>query len=229
MKKVCCIIPARSGSKGIPQKNLLSFGGKPLIAWSIEAALACDRIDRVVVSTDCRKIAKVAKAFGAEVPFLRPSSLAADDVHATNVVIHAVDWLSVNEGYSPTAVLMLLPTSPLRTNHDICRSIDLLFAQDAPAVVSIVRTGKYLNNLRYFDGENMELVACSDKINLQRQELRELYAVNGSIFIAKTAVLMSEKNFHVVGAKGYEMSFEHSVDINGHDDLWLASLLLSNR
>src|SRR5262245_22108602 len=111
---VVAIVPARGGSKGIPRKNVREVGGHPLIAYSIAAGLASPLVSRVIVSTDNEEIASVARAYGAEVPFMRPAELAADDTPDLPVFIHALDWLARHENQSPAIVVHLRPTSPLR-------------------------------------------------------------------------------------------------------------------
>ncbi|MFZ6019832.1 MAG: cytidylyltransferase domain-containing protein, partial [Chloroflexota bacterium] len=112
--EVLAIIPARGGSKGIPRKNIRNFAGHPLIAYSIAAALQSRRITRVIVSTDDPEIAEVARAYGAEVPFLRPAELAQDSTLDLPVFQHALAWLTANEAYAPDVVVQLRPTSPIR-------------------------------------------------------------------------------------------------------------------
>ncbi len=111
---VVCIIPARGGSKGLPRKNVLSLAGKPLIAYSIEAARDCQLIDRIIVSTDDEEIARIAGQYGAEVPFKRPAELAGDDATTESVLQHAVCWLEENEKYQADIVVFLQPTDIFR-------------------------------------------------------------------------------------------------------------------
>lgn len=218
-EKILCIIPARSGSKGIPRKNLVEISGKPLLAWSLAAAEAANGVDRIIVSTDSDEIAGVAREWGAEVPYIRPKSLAEDDVHAVHVVLHVLDFLEKEESYKPAGVMMLLPTSPLRLSSDINNVIDLFYRKQASSVVSVVDLGKYMTNLRYLNGDSLVRVAPDEDPNAQRQGLNKLYAVNGSIFLARPDVLRQEGTFHASGALGYVMSEINSIDINSPDDL----------
>jgi CMP-N,N'-diacetyllegionaminic acid synthase len=224
---IICIIPARGGSKGIPGKNLIDLNGKPLVAWSIVAALASGAVSRVIVSTDSEDIAKIARLWGAEVPFIRPPHLASDEVHAVHVVLHALDWIERTDVPTPAGVMMLLPTSPLRLAADIRGAAEMFRTRNAPAVVSIVDLGKYMTNLRYLDGENLVRVAPQEDPNAQRQGLRKLYGVNGSIFLAKPNMLREAGTFHLDGALGYVMSVMNSVDINTPEDMLLARQLLA--
>ena len=221
-KEIVCIIPARGGSKGIPNKNLAQLAGRPLLSWSIASATAAESIDRVIVSTDSDEIAEVALQWGAEVPYIRPEQLAGDDVHAVQVVLHALDWLQQAENYLPAGVMMLLPTSPLRLTADIDRVVNLFETDNASSVVSVVDLGKYMTNLRYIEDNLLIRVAPSENPNAQRQSLRKLFAVNGSIFLARPDVLQSKGTFHINGAQAYVMDSLNSIDINSWDDLSLA-------
>lgn len=224
---VVCVIPARGGSKGIRRKNLVEIDGLPLLAWSITAAKATRQISRVIVSTECEEIAEVAIKWGAEVPYMRPARLASDDVHAIEVVLHLIAWLAQEESYEPTGVMMLLPTSPLRLASDISRSVNLFLENNAPSVVSVVDLGRYMTNLRYVEGNLMTRVVPEENPNAQRQGLRKLFAVNGSIFLARPDVLISERTFHVEGALPLVMETLNSIDVNSEEDLALARKISS--
>jgi CMP-N-acetylneuraminic acid synthetase len=219
---ILCVIPARGGSKGIPRKNLQPFLGAPLVSWTIRAALDSGRLARVVVSTDSEEIASVAREAGAEVPGLRPAELAEDHVHAFHVVEQVLAELAARDGFVPEAVMMLLPTSPLRTADDIRGAIDLFEQEAATAVISVVDLGKYMTNLRYLRGNRLVRVAPDEDPNAQRQGLEPLYGVNGSIFLARTAELGAAGTFHLDGALGYVMPPDRSVDVNSPEDLNLA-------
>lgn len=219
---IVAIIPARSGSKGIPKKNVMNFCGAPLVTWSIKAALSSNAIDRVIVSTDCEEVAAISRAAGAEVPYVRPKELAEDHVHAIHVILHAIDWLD-SQGLYPKGIMMLLPTSPLRQNTDITGAVDLFIREDASAVVSVTDLGKYPTNLRFMNGLKLSMAFPGEEKNAQRQGLNKLYGVNGSIFLAKVHALKAHGTFHVEGALGYVMDSIRSVDINELQDFELAS------
>jgi CMP-N,N'-diacetyllegionaminic acid synthase len=222
---IVCIIPARSGSKGIPGKNLVDFAGQPLLAWSIMAAKNSGAVDRVIVSTDDAAMAAVAREAGAETPFLRPPELARDDVHSVHVVLHALDWLESSGADLPRGVMMLLPTSPLRTAQDVHLAVSMFLEQDAVSVVSVCDLGKYMTNLRNLNGDRLEYVAPEVDRNAQRQGMKMLYGVNGSIFLAKPELLRKHGTFHMEGALGYVMDPLRSIDINSPEDLLLAHRL----
>jgi CMP-N-acetylneuraminic acid synthetase len=221
------VIPARGGSKGIPRKNLQELGGRPLLEWSISAARLSGAVARIIVSTDSEEIAGVARAAGAEAPFLRPATLASDEIHSVHVVLHALDWLEAREGAAPELVMMLLPTSPFRRPVDVRGAVDLLKTRKAQSVVSVVDLGKYPTNLRYLRGERLEYVVPEVERNAQRQGLEKLYAVNGSIFLARSSALGRSGTFHIDGALGYAMAPLNSVDINSPEDLASARRLCS--
>ena len=134
MPKILGVITARGGSKGIPGKNIKLLCGKPLIAYTIEAAKKSGALDRLILSTDDPTIAQVAKSFGCEVPFMRPPELAKDHVSHLPVMQHAVQWLSNKEGYKPEYVMILQPTSPLRQPFHIKETVDLILETDADSV-----------------------------------------------------------------------------------------------
>lgn len=134
---VIALVPARGGSKSIPQKNIIDFMGKPLIAWTIESALKSELIDRVVVSTDCEKIAAIARKYGAEVPFVRPSSLAEDSSLDFPVFEHAIGWLEENERADISCVVHLRPTTPLRPEGLIDHGISKLLGSNADSLRAV--------------------------------------------------------------------------------------------
>ena len=222
---IVCVIPARGNSKTIPNKNIINFDGKPLIAWTIEAAIKTKKFSRVIVSTDNKKIAKVASNFGAEVPFLRPKKLSGDNIHATQAALHTIKWLNLNDKYCPEYTMMLLPTSPLRKSKHISGAINLLKKTKASSVIGVIDTGKYIENLRYIKNRYLIKLNRKIKLNVQRQRLKTIYSVNGAIFVANTKKLMMSKTFHINDAIGYKMDFLSSIDLNSYKDLNLAKNL----
>src|SRR5690554_6446866 len=135
-RRILALIPARGGSKGLPRKNLRLLGGKPLIAWTIEEAVKSGCFAEVAVSTDDNEIAAAAKDYGARVPFLRPAELARDDTKGIEVVLHAMDWYETNE-WAFDLLMLLQPTSPLRTAEDIRAALGVFSEKQAAAVVSV--------------------------------------------------------------------------------------------
>jgi CMP-N-acetylneuraminic acid synthetase len=156
---------------------------------------------------------------------MRPAHLARDDVHAMYVVLHALDWLKEQENLIPEGVMMLLPTSPMRLESDILGAINLFHKHSASSVISVIDLGKYLTNLRYLDDVRLMQVAPDENPNAQRQDLKKLFSVNGSIFLARPEVLRIAGTFHVDDAIGYVMDSVNSIDINAPEDLSLARRL----
>jgi CMP-N,N'-diacetyllegionaminic acid synthase len=228
------IIPARGGSKAIPRKNLAVVANKPLIAWTVEVAIKSGLLDRLAVSTDDREIAAAGKEFGAEVPFLRPSELATDTSTSMDVVLHAIQWLDNHEKYRPDYILLLQPTSPLRTVTDIRESMELLLAKHADSVVSVCETRQHP---LWTKGVNQEgrLVDLSAQLLPQcpaptrRQDLPSVFALNGAIYLALRSFLLSEHTFISDRTYAYIMPENRSLDVDTPWDLYLANLILRDR
>lgn len=207
------IIPARGGSRGIPRKNIVDFAGKPLIAWTIEAARQAG-IARVLVSTDDAEIAGVARRFDAEVPFLRPAHLSGDNAAALPVVLHALEQVEAD------TVVLLQPTSPLRTAADISGSLKLHQETGRP-VVSVARAKPWLFSMSE-DGS----LAPSLPVQDRRQDA-QFFAPNGAIYVANAMKLRDGESWWT-NAVGYEMPSERSIDIDEPADLVIARALLEN-
>lgn len=209
------LIPARGGSKGIPNKNLIELAGKPLIGWSIEAARRCSAIERTVVSTDDPAIASIARAAGADVPFMRPSSLARDETAMIDVVRHAVDELAVPDD---AIVVLLQPTSPFRTSEDISNAIARLVSSGARGIVSVVRCKVSPHWMLHMDtqGQISEFSPNLEKVT-RRQDLEPLYRPNGAIYVVRAVVIRAGESWYGRNIIGYEMPEERSLDI---DELW---------
>lgn len=137
-KTILGLIPARGGSKGIPWKNLVDLGGKPLIARTIESSLKCGMIDRTIVTTDSEKIAEISRKYGADVPFLRPNEFALDESNSYDAIFHAIDWLKENENIEYDYICLLQPTSPFRNHEHINEAIKKLFkTKNALSLISV--------------------------------------------------------------------------------------------
>lgn len=199
MTDILALIPARGGSKGIPRKNIIPIAGKPLIAYSIQHALASRRVTRVIVSTDDEEIARVAREWGAEVPFLRPAEFAQDLSPDIDVFRHALQWLAAQESYTPEAVVHLRPPSPVRDVALIDQAIDLLLAHpeaDAVRSVSVARQTPY--KMWFIDDDGflrpvMRLEGVSDCQSLPRQILPRVYWQNGYVDVVRPRAVL-EKN-----------------------------------
>ncbi len=227
--KILAVIPARGGSRGVARKNVRTVGGKPLIAWTIEAASRASLLDRVIVSTDDPEIAETARSLGADVPFTRPADLAGDSVHASQTVLHALDVLQADEAYVPDGVALLLPTSPLRTTDDIDACLAILERHPDDAVVTVALQSRYLTQLRTIEDGFARPVVGSPTYNTQRQAADKLYAANGAVFASGVATFRAQVGFHHDRTRAHVMPVERSIDIDTPFDLELADFLLSRR
>ena len=225
------IIPARGGSKGIPGKNIADIAGKPLIAWTIEAALASRIIDRVVVSTDDDKIAEIARNHGAEVPWMRPPELALDTTATVDVLIYNLQRLETEQNYIPDLIMLLQPTSPLRTSDDIVNAVDVYKEKDAKTVVSVCETSDHPYLVKKLDDTGQIstfMDISSGEQNLRRQDLPPAYVLNGAIYLTGRNSLLQQKSLYEKPVFAYIMPAERSIDIDTPLDMELARVILKN-
>lgn len=215
------LIPARGGSKGIPRKNIKMIGGKPLIVWTIEAALRSTLLDAVVVSTDDPEIAEVARDAGAQVPFMRPAELAQDQTPGLDPVLHALEQLPQYD-----SVLLLQPTSPLRGTDDIDACLRLASERQAPSVVSVTEaeTHPYWT-FQINEGQALERMIAVPPV-ARRQDLPEVVAINGALYFADSKWLRSSGSLVTAETLAYVMTRERSVDLDTPLDWKFAELLL---
>lgn len=230
MSTVLAVIPARGGSKGIPRKNVRPLAGKPLVAWTIEAALQSQMLSRVIVSTDDEEIANVARERGTETPFLRPRELAQDDSSSMSVVLHTVQWLEEQEHFSPDYVLLLQPTSPFRNAQDIDTAVELAETQHAAAVVSVCEAERhpYLCK-RILDGGTLADFVPNNLEYQRRQDLPPAFVLNGAIYLNRRESLLCDQTFLPSGTLAYVMPAERSLDIDSPWDWHLAELILKDQ
>lgn len=222
------IIPARSGSKGVPKKNIKELAGAPLISYTIKAAKKSEFITRVIVSTDSEEIADVARKYGAEVPFLRPAELSTDDAKAIDVYLYTIERLNLENDEQINEFLVLLPTSPLRNYMDIDQAIKIFKKKNADSVISVTETEyppQWIKRISekgvledYFQGMN----------NLNRQEYEKTYIPNGAIYIFKYNVLKKEYNYYTDKTYPYIMPNIRSIDIDTPLDFMIAEYLIKN-
>ena len=229
---IIAVIPARGGSKGLPGKNAKLLNGKPLIVYTIEAAIKCKLINRVICSTDDSRIAQIARDAGAEVPFIRPKNLSQDVSHTPPVIQHAVNFLE-QDGLQVDLVVTLQPTSPLRTEFQISQSIKNFIAGDFDSLVAIkdgyppwwmvkVQGDRLQSVLNFPDSRN--------PFNLERQELPETYQINGSIYITTWPYLKNSGSIINIENCGYYlMDEESSLDIDTLNDFNIVEQTLKNR
>ena len=222
--RILALIPARGGSKGIKNKNIINLCGKPLISYTIGASLASKFIDDTIVSTDSEIIAKVARDFGAETPFLRPAELASDTSKSIDTVVHALDFLR-NNGRVYDCVVFLQPTQPLRTSEDIDNAIQTFYDNGRKSLVSVCDVENNPVLIRTIERGTLQplLTIGSD---LRRQDMPKFYCVNGCIYINAVEEINCNlsQNDNVIP---YCMDIKHSVDIDEISDLEYAEFLLT--
>jgi CMP-N,N'-diacetyllegionaminic acid synthase len=223
------LIPARGGSKGVPRKNIRELAGKPLVAWTIETALGCARIDRLVVSTDDEDIAAVCRELGAEVPFLRPPELAEDATPDRPVYQHALDWLARNDGYRPDAVVWLRPTAPLRVAQDIEAVLDLLAASGCDSVRSVCPAEHHPLWMRTLEGDRLRPLLDGGEEYHQRQLLPPVYRLNGAVDAVRHESASAGPELFGGDVRGYLMPADRSVDLDTTLDFVVAERLLEER
>jgi CMP-N,N'-diacetyllegionaminic acid synthase len=221
------LIPARGGSKSIPRKNLATLAGKPLLAWTAEAALGARRLGRIVLSTDDEEIADAGRRLGLDVPFLRPAELAQDDTPMLPVMRHAADWCAAR-GDALDAVVLLQPTSPLRRALHIDEAVALLLADGAAdSVVSIVPVPHQFSpvSVMRLEGGRLSPFLPGPPI-LRRQDKPLVYARNGPAVLGVRIEALRRGVLYGPTTLGYVMDARSSLDIDDPDDLWLAEQIL---
>ncbi len=221
LPKILAIIPARGGSKGVPGKNIKPILGKPLLAYTIEEAKKSKHIDRLVVSTEDEKIAKVAQDFGTEV-VIRPKELAQDETPMEPVLIQAVNFLEKKENYTPDLVLILQPTCPLRKSKYIDEAIEKFLSGGYDSLIST----SFVYEHRYeISPDGCLIPAVKERKN--RQERKPAILENGAIYISKIDLIKQEK---ILGNKigYYEMDYKSSIDIDTPVDFFIAEQFIIN-
>lgn len=221
------IIPARAGSKRLPDKNMRDLHGKPLFIWSVLAALACEQISRTIVSTDSAKYQLAAIEYGADCPWLRDSALATDETSSVDVVKDVLDKLG-DEAHHYRGLILLAPTSPLRTTADISSAIAQMEERQAPAIVSVSET----ECPPFWMGQLRTDLIMDDFIpqkiyGLRSQDLGIWYRLNGAIYVIEIPEFLNEHGFIPPGTVAYIMPRERSIDIDTAFDFTVASLLMS--
>ncbi|MCY7294356.1 acylneuraminate cytidylyltransferase family protein [Alteromonas sp. a30] len=223
-KKILTVIPARGGSKGLPGKNVKTLIDKPLIAWTIELANRCEFIDRVVVSTDDTDIAEVAKAHGADVPFMRPAELATDSAPTKDALVHCVNAL--DENYD--VLVLLQPTSPLRTLETLQTGIELSVQENA-SVVSVSESAKPIEWMFYRAEKGIEYVTQEHPRPTRRQECKPVYYVDGCVYVMPISDLLAGKPIFDENALTVVSQSGEAVDIDTIKDFEFCEFLLKGK
>ncbi len=226
-RKILGLIPARGGSKGIKGKNIIMLAGKPLIAWTIEASLGSKYIDSTVVTTDNPEIAATSEQYGAEVPFMRPAELAGDKTKTVDAVIHALDTLRT-QGRHYDVLVLLQPTSPLRTSGDIDGAIEAFFSAGEKGTVAISPADESPLLIRCLNDKGEMTSLLNMNSTCRRQDMPEYYRVNGSIYINSIPEICADTSFNDNPA-AFIMKKAHSVDIDEPEDIILAEYYLTSR
>ena len=225
-KRVLAVIPARGGSKRLPRKNILDFNGKPLLSWTIQAGLQSNYIDRVILSTEDNEIATIARDEGADVPFMRPEELAGDTVTTVDVILHLMNSLS-GENYE--YILLLQPTSPLRTAEHIDQAVQLLIEKNADAVIGVTEVDhpvEWTNTLP--DDLSFSGFISSEVLNLRSQDLPSRYRINGALYLVDAEKLAKEKTFFLHD-NSYALIMDKKASIDIDDEIDFATALILHR
>ncbi len=230
--EVLALIPARAGSRRVAHKNIRPLVGRPLIAYTIEAALRSRQVRRVIVSTDAAEIAAVARASGAEVPFLRPGAIAGADATELEFLDHALEWLAENENYEPELIVLLYPTAPLRRPESIDRAIELLRAHpEADSLRSVRRCREHPYKMWRLDGDRLQPfvrdpMPVANMHTLSYHLLPEVYVQNANIYITRPVTIRTQRSSTGAVIIPFVMDAAESVDINEPIDFRLAELLI---
>ena len=227
--KILGIITARGGSKGIPGKNLKLLAGKPLLAYTVDTARRSGALDRVILSTEDEAIAIAGRDLGCDVPFMRPLDLAHDDTPHLPVIQHATRWMEERVNYRPDAVMILQPTSPLRTAQDIVAAIELLDRSGADSVLSVNEVPAHshpMRTLRVDNAGNAVLFVSGEPVRKRinrRQDLPPAWVMNGAIYACRTRLLFdAEPSLYGNRVVAYRMPAERSISIDDLED-WKAA------
>jgi len=232
--EVLALIPARGGSKGIPRKNLRDFAGAPLIAYSIAAAKQAERVTRVIVSTDDPEIADVARAWGAEVPFMRPAQFAQDDSTDLPVFEHALEWLEQNENYMPDIVIQLRPTSPVRPIGLLDQAVELLLEHpEVDCVRGVVPSVQNPFKMWQIDSEGrltqlLEVAGLREPYNAPRQALPQTYWQTGHIDAIRSNTILAKHSLTGDIILPLLIDPLYTVDIDTPDDFLVSAKLISD-
>lgn len=231
MGALTALICARGGSKGLPGKNILPLAGKPLIGWAIECASAVKRISRIIVSTDSKEIAAVAREYGAEVPFMRPEELARDDSPEWLTWRHALQFLKATEGDYPAAIISVPATAPLRLPSDIDNCIDEFNKGGTDIVVTVTDAHRnpYFNMVQICADKTVELVIPSSSSVSRRQDAPVVYDMTTVAYVARPDFVLSHNNIFDGRVRAVHVPSERATDIDTPLDFAIAEYLMLHR
>ncbi|MBN2240382.1 MAG: acylneuraminate cytidylyltransferase family protein [Dehalococcoidales bacterium] len=226
--KILGVIPARGKSKGLPHKNIKPLCGRPMIAYTIIAALQSSRIGRIIVSTEDKEIARISGDYGAEV-IDRPEYLAKDDTPSLPVIKHVLETLNEKSGYKPDIVVILQPTSPLRTSEDINNAIDVFISSGCDSVISICRNEHPPQWIYRIVDDKIQPLFQDIQAVSRRQDYEDTYIPNGAVYVTRTEIITDESRMLGDDTRPYIMPVERSVDIDNEYDFTIAEFLLHRR
>lgn len=218
-KKIIAIIPARGGSKGLPNKNIKMMNGKPLIQWTIETALNTPEIDTVLVSTDCKEIQNISIKSGAESPFLRPKILSSDTASTFDAVKHSLDFYSATLKKNFDIVVLLEPTSPLREKNDISNMLTTLceIYSDFDAIVSLGEVSEHPSIVKEIVNDKVQSFIEDSDLSIRRQDCTSVYFPYGIAYIIKAKTLLAEKTFYPIKTSSFKIKRHQCFEI---DDIY---------
>jgi N-acylneuraminate cytidylyltransferase/CMP-N,N'-diacetyllegionaminic acid synthase len=222
------LVPARGGSKSIPLKNLKLLGGRPLIAWALEAIAASGVVDRTLVTTDDERIAEAARAAGADVPFLRPPELAGDDAPTAAAVEHALRWLEEHEGAQPECVLLVQPTEPFVRPEQIAATLELMLERGADSAITVVEVPRNQHpfHVRVRDGNGLLEFADAEAhyAHPRRQDDPPRWAF-GNLYWFRRAAFLASGRIEVGRRVGLPVDAPTALDLNDEDDWAIAEAI----
>ena len=230
--KLLAIIPARGGSKGIPNKNIVDLNGKPLIYYTIEESLKAQKkgyIDKLIVSTDDEKICEISRKYGAEVPFIRPKEISGDKAKSIEYVLHALDFYKSKNEFFDT-VMILQPTSPMRKEKDIIDSIISFNGHSSKSLVSCYEEAHIKPEVMYNLKDSILMPLKSNhNIGSRRQDVENYFIRNGAIYITKVDFLLTEQKIISKNPMAFVMKKSFSIDIDTLEDIELVRLIFENK
>lgn len=228
-KRCLCLMLARGGSKGVPDKNIKPLAGKPLIVHSIEAVQQAGIFDRMILSTDSPRIAELARQAGMEVPFMRPAHLATDTASALDSIVHALDFVAAEEG-PYDYVQYIFPTAPLRQARHIREAAELLTDTDSDMVISVCESDHPLQWINHLpDNRSLKNFIKPEHRDKNRQALQPAYRINGAIYLARWEVFAERRDWFAQETIAYVMPRDLSIDIDTPLDFKLAELLIKEQ
>ncbi|MDB2464706.1 acylneuraminate cytidylyltransferase family protein [Amylibacter sp.] len=233
-KKILGLIPARAGSKGIKDKNIIPVLGKPLIGYACEAAKKSTCFDELILSSNSEKIISVAKDFGIDVPFIRPDEISADDTLIVDVIYHALKWFETNREINFDYVCLIQPTAPLAVKEDYENAVQTALENDADTVITVYKCGQMHPSVMYLRDDNGKVNWFVENLGWdqmsRRQDLPPVYMRSGIVYVFKASQILHNRELYGDRVFSIEVEEERgAVDINTEIDLKIAELLLSNR